>query len=311
MSVTDINQRLIDDNRPITLLKCGNNTNDISSRWQCHDCGHEWNSRIGSVVTAGTGCPPCKLKILNNSRRLTIDIITQRLIDNNRHVTLLHYGSDSQDSSSRWECHDCGHEWNTTANSVLSGGGVGTGCTKCGHIESRNKVRSTIEDIKQHLLDNDIPITVLSYGSSMRDNSTLWECHDCGHEWNTSAGGVINKGTGCPQCADYGYNPGKPGHFYLHTYSDFIKIGITNRLERRKAQLNNQLINETLYSIESSLSWSFENGGDAAIVESMVLEAFSGRQYTGLMGTTFDGRTELLDISLHDELIDLMAKVMG
>jgi len=40
-----------------------------------------------------------------------------------------------------------------------------------------------------------------------------------------------------------------------------------------------------------------------------VLEAFKDRQHTDLLETSFDGRTELLNISVYDEIVELLNEV--
>jgi hypothetical protein len=55
-----------------------------------------------------------------------------------------------------------------------------------------------------------------------------WKC-DEGHEWVTAVANRT-KGTGCPSCAIYGYDPNKEGWLYFlrHKKWQLLQIGITN-----------------------------------------------------------------------------------
>ena len=55
-----------------------------------------------------------------------------------------------------------------------------------------------------------------------------WQC-DLGHTWKTTVA-TRTAGTGCPVCAEYGFNPGKDGWLYLieHDALDMFQIGISN-----------------------------------------------------------------------------------
>ena len=296
LSTTDIKQRLITDNRQIELVNYGKHTGDKSTLWKCTICDHEWSTCANNVLNNGKGCGKCA-----NNISLTTADIEQRLITDNRQIELVNYGKNTRDNSSRWKCTICDHEWSASASTILNGG---NGCPSC-----VKRIRLNPVIIEQRLIDNNRTIELVNYGKNGDDSSSQWKCTICDHEWATAAGAILNGGNGCPKCAVYGFNLCKPGYFYLHTFNGFIKVGITNDLEQRHRQLDNQLINETLHTIENTSSWLFENGADAATVESMVLEAFKDRQHTDLLETSFDGRTELLNISVYDEIVELLNEV--
>ena len=60
--------------------------------------------------------------------------------------------------------------------------------------------RLTEEDIEQRLLDGELPMELIEYGDNVDDNSSRWECHNCGHEWGACADNIL-RGKGCPYCA--------------------------------------------------------------------------------------------------------------
>ena len=298
-TIEDIEQRLLDNNRPITILSYGGKMVDSSSRWKCLDCGHEWTTSATCILDTMCSCPKCAIIKVSKQLCNSDAKIKQLLIDADRPIILLDYGGNMH-SLSTWKCTECDWEWPASATHVIH---AGSGCTSCAGCRKQSE-----DEIKQRLIDDNRPITLLDYGGSTSKEST-WKCHDCGRIWVTKANSVLNRGTGCASCSATGFNPGKPGYFYLKRFSDFIKIGITQHLDKRHDQLDNQIVNETLYTIEDAMSWQFEDGSHAAIVESMVLKAFKDRQHTDLLETSFDGRTELLNISVYDEIVELLNEV--
>ena len=54
-----------------------------------------------------------------------------------------------------------------------------------------------------------------------------WKC-ECGYEWSVSPKNrtAPETPTGCPKCADYGYNPGKTGYFYLMERNNELQFGL-------------------------------------------------------------------------------------
>ena len=55
-----------------------------------------------------------------------------------------------------------------------------------------------------------------------------------GHTWTTSCGQRTGTSpSGCPECAEYGFNPGKPAWFYLMERTGQQQFGITNDKKRR------------------------------------------------------------------------------
>lgn len=65
-----------------------------------------------------------------------------------------------------------------------------------------------------------------------------WLCGACGFRWTATPNNRTNMRSGCPACADHGYNATKPGYLYLlgQPHSGLVKVGITNVPEVRFAQ---------------------------------------------------------------------------
>jgi len=81
----------------------------------------------------------------------------------------------------------------------------------------------------------------------------------------------LHKGSGCPKCAQYGFNPDKEATLYYIKDKDtgLYKIGITNN------SLNNRFGKAFLESrAEILMEETYENGQDAYLAEQEILQAF-------------------------------------
>ena len=59
-----------------------------------------------------------------------------------------------------------------------------------------------------------------------------WKC-DKGHTWKAQILARTHAKTGCPECAEYGFDSGKPAWFYLMKREGEQQFGITNHIEDR------------------------------------------------------------------------------
>ena len=77
-------------------------------------------------------------------------------------------------------------------------------------ISGKNDLKTLYPEISKDA-DGWDPSTI-SYGSTKK---LRWKCKE-GHTWTTSCGQRTGTSlSGCPECAEYGFNPGKPAWFYL------------------------------------------------------------------------------------------------
>jgi hypothetical protein len=63
-----------------------------------------------------------------------------------------------------------------------------------------------------------------------------WQCgSNPTHEWITDVGTRTRAETGCPSCAEYGYDPAKPAWLYLieQPELELLQVGISNNLTVR------------------------------------------------------------------------------
>lgn len=92
-------------------------------------------------------------------------------------------------------CKNCGREWKTTPNTLLSGGG----CIKCKLKKFTDSLIMTNEEFIAKLSDiSDNSITPLEH--YVKSNiKILCKCNVCGNEWRVVPNSLM-RGTGCPNC---------------------------------------------------------------------------------------------------------------
>lgn len=100
--------------------------------------------------------------------------------------------------------------------------------------------------------------------------------------------------TGCPQCAETGFNPLEPGTLYVLTDDKqcptLLKVGITNDFKQRLQQLQRR----TPHPVVKLVSYPFPRGADAYKLEQDVHQVF--RELNARL-KGFDGATEWFEYS--------------
>ena len=207
--------------RDISLITYGGGSAQ-PSEFRClkDGCGHTWNSTVHSVGVGGSGCPKCAGIVSPN-----LNDVLEML--HGRGIELLNYCGTSS-GSSRFKCSTDGHEWETTVTNIR----LGCGCPKCAGV-----LPIPESEIVHRLGDR--PITLVEYGGTLMSQS-LWCCDECGNEWRAPADRILGQGSGCPACADYGFNPSKPATFYTYKittrHNRYLGFGITRNIDLRNAQ---------------------------------------------------------------------------
>ena len=136
-----------------------------------------------------------------------------------------------------------------------------------------------------------------------------WKCPEApDHEWRaTGSGRVI--GSGCPACAQYGFNPSKSSWLYLMENSDWrlLQIGITNDLKARVK--THERRGWTRLDQRGPMDGKIAKAWETSILE--VLRASGLKSGSSTDGGRFDGYTESwlrdeLPASTLRELMDLV-----
>jgi len=125
-----------------------------------------------------------------------------------------------------------------------------------------------------------------------------WKCQcmnpDCGAIVHPTLGSVNSRGTGCSECAEYGFKRTQPALVYLlvHDRLQAAKIGICNLGTGRiqKHQSRGWRTHDTL---------EFEVGGDAERLEREVIAEWRAQDFRPVRdgGSTYDGWTETAPVS--------------
>ena len=151
----------------------------------------------------------------------------------------------------------------------------GRGCQKCGHSRTGQKLvhqQSKIinEFIKKH--NNKYDYSLVIYNGANKKLIVICPIHG---EFEIRAQHHKN-GSGCKSCAKYGFNPSKPGIFYvLEIKPGIYKIGITNRTVQERYSPND------FKKVKVIFEKNFKSGKDLLNYENKVKNELQKYKYTG------------------------------
>lgn len=207
------------------------------------------------------------------------------------------------------KCPVDGHVWTARLNNLLNG----KGCPKCARTALTKKKMTNDQTalktcINICLIENYKPIGFLKGYENNRSKFT-YRCPYHGIQEVTYSKFVL-KGTRCPSCAEYGYNPNKPGSFYVVKWTkddhSFIKFGITN--QKVKARIGTQN-GKTEYIHEFLFVANFDDGNIPLNIEDHIKSSNLTR---GVISKQLfsDGFTETINTEDLHILEDLIADVL-
>ncbi len=216
-------------------------------RWRClhNRCKREVTSRYADIKKGGSGCQFCLHK--------------DKFIDpEDAMATMLIAGLEPLEpypgSDKRWRCRclTCNREVRPLYTSIQQGH---RGCKPCADKDRRidaKEAESTMLGAKLKPLE--------PYPGTLSHWRCL--CLTCGREVSPRRSDIKRGGGGCASCAEYGFNPSKPGWLYFieSTERDMLQIGVTNDLRRRLKEHArggfNRVIQVTSYKIgQSAKDW--------------------------------------------------------
>ncbi len=264
----------------------------------------------------GSGCAKCGILARAEARRKT----TEHFIASSHEVHGDRYDYSLVEYLSAMEkvtiiCPEHG-PFEQTPNGHLEG----KGCYECGIVASSDAKRSTTEEFiaKARMVHGDhYDYSLVEYVRNSKNVKII--CPE--HGFFSQIPNVhIDNRSGCPDCAQTGFNPSKPGLlYYLAITTDDgetrYKIGITNlSVEKRFPAAD-------LARIRVVKIWRFAEGRVAAERESEILSQFAGDRYYGPRLLVGAGNTELFthDIlgldrgdNTHDQLaVDVDANLVS
>jgi hypothetical protein len=191
--------------------------------WKCTK-GHLYSSIVVSRTRNGNGCPVCSgyqvLAGFNDLKTKFPDIAAEAYGWDPSTVTA---GSKQKKD---WEC-DEDHIYTSAVNNRTNGG---TGCPVCGGdqvLAGFNDLKTKFPDIAAEAYEWD-PSTVTVGTKQKKD----WKCKE-GHIYTSSIKQRTGQGSGCPVCAEYGFDPEKDAWFYLMQRPGEQQLGISNVLVDR------------------------------------------------------------------------------
>jgi hypothetical protein len=193
--------------------------------WAC-PTGHSYSAPVKNRV-ANQNCPYCAGKsVLQgfNDLATTHPEIASEIVDGD--PTKISKGSVK---TYQWKCK-LGHYYKSKVNTRTTG----PSCPYCSGnkvLPGFNDLQTTHPEIAFELVSLD-PRTI-SRGSTKR---VKWRCSE-NHTWITSPNSRLNHlpPSGCPSCAESGYDPNKDGYLYFleHPIWEMFQIGITNFPDNR------------------------------------------------------------------------------
>ncbi len=104
------------------------------------------------------------------------------------------------------------------------------GKVAAGSAKKRRKLMPGFNDLQTthpHLAAELVDPSLASKVFTKSSRKLRWKCSGCAHEYD-APGSQRARGRGCPECAEYGYNPLKPGILYLVRRPGQYKVGIAN-----------------------------------------------------------------------------------
>jgi hypothetical protein len=186
--------------------------------WKC-GLGHQWAASI-VTITSGGGCPICAGQIVmagfNDLATTHREIASQASGWNPQTI------SKGSTKKQKWKCQ-LGHEWFASPNSRTN---KNTNCPYCSGsavLTGFNDLLTTDPQLAKEAFGWDP--TKVSRGSTEKRQ---WKCQE-NHIWTTSPN-TRSGGSGCPTCANAGFDPNAEGWIYFlkHENWNMLQIGITN-----------------------------------------------------------------------------------
>lgn len=198
----------------------------------------------------------------------------------------------------------CGHIWDSSANSVLSG----TGCPKCAGNSPYDR-----DSLVKALFSVHAGDVQLVEGQAIQGvGNKYYFKHSCGHIWKATANHIL-RGSSCPNCSEHGFNSLKEAIFYIlpiRGNSNFTGFGISNNYPKRRSQHSNNLKLEGCYIDSGEITILFSKGADALRLESHVKSILGRHGVSNVSGFKTESTTlsvkELVNIC--NEWIRDMAK---
>lgn len=249
---------------------------------RCAVDGFKWSATVNNLLDKGSGCPECAGKSSADKRRISTEVRIEQ-INNLSGIHFVRWDGEYTNNLSKAVCRcDKDHEWSARLDHLLNSG---SGCPECAFKVNADKKRIPADVREQQI--HELPgVTFVRWDGEYSGvySKAIVRC-DQGHEWSTNTHNLLNGGRGCPQCAEYGYNPSKPGTLYAlrSECGTMVKIGISNDYQQRHTTLKRA----------TPFAWDCTEllHGDGALIAALE-KAFHGMTEPVEFVEPFDGYTE-------------------
>lgn len=155
---------------------------------ECALCGYAWIT-TASALLSGSGCAKCA----GNIRKTQINFIEDLKIKTPTIKVIGDYINARTKIQVR--CNECGHEWLSIPNNLMSG----EGCPKCANKARILKQTKSEDDFKRQIASINPNIEII--GKYKNSHTKIkCNCKICGNVWNPLAWDLVH-GTGCPKCS--------------------------------------------------------------------------------------------------------------
>lgn len=136
------------------------------------------------------------------SKSISLEEILERIYNTHKDkITLLYYCGKINIQESLFKCNICGYEWYTSANAVARG----NGCFACAHIESADRERLSINDVRKEIESQGCELISTEYKNTKEKLEIRFEC---GHVWKMCLD-AFRQGQRCKQCSQIKKNLAK------------------------------------------------------------------------------------------------------
>lgn len=254
--------------------------------------GHRIETAVGNITNGrGFSCHKCgRYSAAKTRSKSHVDNVSAAL---NKGLKVLEFigGCASRTARVRVICQKCGNTFDDTVKAIV---GRKNGCVKCSpvYIKTPNERVAEIEAAGNIFIKWDA-----REGNVSSKARAVVMCQK-GHVRTATVDRLVHGKTGCPSCIKFGYNPDRPGVLYALLSDDgaFVKIGITNNLNRRLKELRRATpFGFNLIGVIKG------DGRHICLLEKL---AHSGFARAGLEG--FDGSTEWFEWcdDVHRWLLD-------
>lgn len=244
------------------------------ARWWCLKHNRIFLKNPEKILYRNSGCIICGRERIAASNTRDIEEIRKILLT--RQIDFL----DSKkyigtNEPAEFKClRDPTHpSWRTSTQHLITENNP-TACPTCA-----GKKQVTLVELNERLKNKNIEVVQSSFIGGMQSKATFRCLAGLGHEnWTTSVNNVYSNhiNSGCPACAERGFNPSERGYFYItklynKEFGEAFGFGITNQWSRRwKTHKKNLSANAIAW--DEPLVFEFESGYDCRSLETSVKE---------------------------------------